>query len=344
MEIVELGPRQCTAADAVHARAVFGPPGIANSAPRRFTPFRFAAPLFPSIRYASTTVPNRPKQRSKSHALGAHDPVLYEGHSPCRHQPAPMARKNPHRAPREVIRPVSHGGDDPTSGSSPGSTSDDIDTTSSIGEMPSRSSCGWDGPDCVRPAGTSTPSASAISSIFGRSDRSRSPNRIRNSRVVAYMNGRPTTGLRPTIFTSCRSMRGLPTPAVWTRGIRYLRRRHRLCRQSRESLERRDRQSLGGRSWKAGPPFVQLGIGAIDSRRPSTSAGRPADRSHSSGLVAARRLPSARSEQLRASSGQKDRGGEISASMTGFRSSTWGYFSAPGSPIGVGASAGRARL
>ena len=41
--------------------------------------------------------------------------------------------------------------------------------------------------------GGSKPSASAMSSTFGRSLRSFSPNRIRNSFVVAYRNGRPTT-------------------------------------------------------------------------------------------------------------------------------------------------------
>ena len=59
----------------------------------------------------------------------------------------------------------------------------------------------------ARPIGSSKPSASDISSTFGRSDRSLSPNRSRNSRVVAYMNGRPTTCLRPTVLIRRRSTR-----------------------------------------------------------------------------------------------------------------------------------------
>src|SRR5262245_52616141 len=50
------------------------------------------------------------------------------------------------------------------------------------------------------PAGGSNPSASAISSIFGRSCRSFKPKRMRNSLVVEYRNGRATTFLRPTIL------------------------------------------------------------------------------------------------------------------------------------------------
>ena len=55
-----------------------------------------------------------------------------------------------------------------------------------------------------------------MSSTFGRSLRSFSPNRIRNSLVVAYMNGRPTTCLRPTILIRCRSSSVLSTPDVLT--------------------------------------------------------------------------------------------------------------------------------
>ena len=69
---------------------------------------------------------------------------------------------------------------------------------------------------CSTSIGASRPSASAMSSTFGRSLRSFSPNRIRNSFVVAYMNGRPTTCLRPTILIRCRSSSVLSTPDVLT--------------------------------------------------------------------------------------------------------------------------------
>ena len=54
-----------------------------------------------------------------------------------------------------------------------------------------------------------------MSSTFGRSSRSLSPNRIRNSLVVEYMNGRPTTCLRPTILIKWRSSRVFSTPEVF---------------------------------------------------------------------------------------------------------------------------------
>jgi hypothetical protein len=55
-----------------------------------------------------------------------------------------------------------------------------------------------------------------MSSTFGRSFRSFKPNRIRNSFVVAYKNGRPTTGFRPTILIRCRSSSVFSTPDVLT--------------------------------------------------------------------------------------------------------------------------------
>ncbi len=55
-----------------------------------------------------------------------------------------------------------------------------------------------------------------MSSTFGRSVRSFNPNRIRNSLVVAYMNGRPTTCLRPTILIRWRSSSVFSTPDVLT--------------------------------------------------------------------------------------------------------------------------------
>src|SRR5438034_10753176 len=64
--------------------------------------------------------------------------------------------------------------------------------------------------------GVSRPSASAISSTFGRSVRSFRPKRIRNSLVVAYRNGRPTTCFRPTILIRWRSSSVFSTPDVLT--------------------------------------------------------------------------------------------------------------------------------
>jgi hypothetical protein len=58
-------------------------------------------------------------------------------------------------------------------------------SVSSSGSTSSRGVCS------ISPAGGSKPSASAMSSIFGRSERSFSPNRMRNSFVVEYMKGRP---------------------------------------------------------------------------------------------------------------------------------------------------------
>ena len=66
----------------------------------------------------------------------------------------------------------------------------------------------------ARPLGSSKPSASDISSTFGRSLRSFSPKRSRNSRVVPYMNGRPTTCLRPTVLISLRSISVESTPPL----------------------------------------------------------------------------------------------------------------------------------
>ena len=64
------------------------------------------------------------------------------------------------------------------------------------------------------PPGSSKPSASDISSTFGRSLRSFRPKRSRNSRVVAYMNGRPTTCLRPTVLIRRRSISVDSTPPL----------------------------------------------------------------------------------------------------------------------------------
>ena len=96
-------------------------------------------------------------------------------------------------------------------------------------------------------SGSSKPSASDISSTFGRSVRSLRPNRSRNSRVVAYMNGRPTTCLRPTVLIRWRSTSVDSTPPLLlTPRISAIsgRRDRLLVGDHRERLERLHRQLL----------------------------------------------------------------------------------------------------
>ena len=85
-----------------------------------------------------------------------------------------------------------------------------------------------------------------MSSTFGRSVRSFRPKRIRNSFVVAYMNGRPTTCLRPTILIRCRSSSVLRTPDVLTPRISVISSGgdRLLVGDDRQRLERLHRQLL----------------------------------------------------------------------------------------------------
>src|SRR5579864_99548 len=80
---------------------------------------------------------------------------------------------------------------------------------------PSNGSAVW-GAGSPTVAGKSKPRSSDMSSTLGRSDRSFRPKRVRNSRVVPYRKGRPTTCFRPTTFTSFRSIKVPTTPAVCT--------------------------------------------------------------------------------------------------------------------------------
>ncbi len=115
-----------------------------------------------------------------------------------------------------------------------------------------------------RRSGASRPSASAMSSTFGRSLRSFSPNRIRNSFVVAYMNGRPTTCLRPTILIRCRSSSVLRTPDVLTPRISLISSggNRLLVGDHRQRFERLHRQLLrAALVEQPAHPFVQIGAG-----------------------------------------------------------------------------------
>ena len=100
-----------------------------------------------------------------------------------------------------------------------------------------------------------------MSSTFGRSARSFKPNRIRNSLVVAYRNGRPTTCLRPTILIRCRSSSVLRTPAVLTPRISVISSggNRLLVSDDGERFERLHRQLLRRALVEQPPhPFVQV--------------------------------------------------------------------------------------
>ena len=179
-----------------------------------------------------------------------------------------------------------------------------------------------------------------MSSTFGRSVRSFRPNRIRNSRVVAYRNGRPTTCLRPAILIEVAlEQRGEHAGRVHAANLGDLRRRDRLLvGDDRQRLERLHRQLLRRPLVEQSPdPLVQLGArddlvaaGDLDELQ----AARGARSRPSAPPAPPRRPPSARvSSSLNSVFGVSGSGdAKMSASTIAFRSSSagWPWVAGPG--------------